>query len=147
MSKVQIRRCYRDRSPVAIEFPEGHGRTKQAFKAECDINQILARYDSTGLITHVNRMQAWYGDFTEVNEYQQAMNTVIKAQEMFGELPSRIRAQFDNDPGQFLEFASNPENLPELRKMGLAKALEDQARPRLEPEEPAAKPAESGDGE
>lgn len=96
------------------------GRTKQSFKAETDINRILAQYDRTGLITHVNRAVADYGDYTEINEYQESMNMVIKAQDAFAALPSAIRSRFANDPGKFLEFASNPANLDSMVEMGLA---------------------------
>jgi phage internal scaffolding protein len=93
---------------------------QQAFKDECDVNRILQKYDKTGLITHVARAQAQYGDFTQVNEYQVALNTVIQAQASFEELPSSVRKRFGNDPGAFIEFVTNPENLDEMVTLGLA---------------------------
>ena len=105
---------YAKESPV-VDFTDIDGNplptpTQQHAKAECDINNILRQYDRTGLITHINTATAQYGDFTEVNEYQESLNMVMNAQEAFMALPSAIRKQFENDPGQFFEFATNPEN-------------------------------------
>jgi phage internal scaffolding protein len=94
--------------------------TEQHHKNDCDVNIILRKYDKTGLITHVNNAVKIYGDYSEVNEYQENLNMVISAQNAFNELPSNIRKKFVNNPGQFFEFATNPENLPEMVKLGLA---------------------------
>jgi len=55
---------------------------------------------------------------------------------MFEELPSTIRAQFENNPEKFLEFVQNPDNLDKMRELGLAKA------PQSPPE--ASKPETKG---
>jgi phage internal scaffolding protein len=94
--------------------------TQQHMKAETDINNILRRYDKTGLITHINQAVAQYGDFTEANEYQEALNRIISAQDTFAALPSEIRKRFGNDPGAFFEFATNPDNAKEMVALGLA---------------------------
>lgn len=94
--------------------------TKQAAKAECDINQILRKYVKTGLMTHINEQSPQYGDFSNPPLYQDAMNRVIEAQKSFMTLPAAIRKRFNNDPAEFLEFVSQPDSLEELRKMGLA---------------------------
>lgn len=94
--------------------------TEQHHKTECDIRTIIKRYDKTGLINHVNSAKAEYGDFTMVNEYQDALNTVINAQNAFDELPSDVRKKFNNDPGAFFEYATNPDNLDGMVELGLA---------------------------
>lgn len=96
------------------------GQTEQHHKESCDIYSIIKRFDKTGLLEHVNSSQAHYGDYTEVNEYQEALNKVIHAQDSFSALPAHIRKRFDNDPGEYIEFVTNPENLPEMVKLGLA---------------------------
>jgi phage internal scaffolding protein len=115
------------RNRVPVHFIDEHGEpiptlTKQEFKEECDVNNVLKRYDSTGLITHVNTATAHYGDFTEVNEYQQSLNAVMDAQRAFSELPSEIRKEFANDPGKFFEFATDPKNSDRMVELGLAVA-------------------------
>lgn len=106
----------RQRTPTV---PTGKSRTHQSFKAECDINNLMRRYEKTGILDHVNHVQGRYGDFTVVPDYQTALNRVSQANEMFMMLPARIRAEFQNDPGKFLAFAEDPENEPAMRELGL----------------------------
>jgi len=93
--------------------------THQAFKQECDINHILAKYRKSGIINHVNKFQGNYTNLPNVSDYHEAMNATIAAEEAFQTLPAAIRDRFTNDPALFLEFAHNPQNLPEMEKMGL----------------------------
>ncbi|WNK13315.1 MAG: internal scaffolding protein [Microvirus sp.] len=111
----------RYRSPMAVYGPL---ITKQEFKDECDINHIMAKFAKTGLIDHVNKYPGGYGDFTnQPTDYQSALNQVIQAEEMFLSLPSGIRTQFQNDPGQFLAFAEDPRNETKMRDLGLLPPL------------------------
>lgn len=99
----------------------GDSMTHQSHQKECDINQIMLRWQKTGVIDHANTYQGQYGDFSEVpNDYQEAMNRVINAQDMFMSLPSSIRKQFNNDPGQFLDFATDPKNADRMVELGLS---------------------------
>jgi len=100
-----------------IIFPK-KGRTKQSFTDDCDINKIVARYQKTGAIAHLNKHQADYG-FATSDDFSTAMRTVIVAQEMFDGLPSSIRNRFANDPGQFLDFVQDADNIDEGRRLGL----------------------------
>lgn len=91
---------------------------QQQFKAECDINTLMKKYQQSGLIPQ-NVKPPFYGDFTDVPDYQKAMNIVNEAQSLFSSMSSDIRKRFDNDPAKFLEFCNDPENGEELIKMGL----------------------------
>lgn len=92
----------------------------QSFMQECDINHILKLHDTAGILTHVNRGRAHYGDFVEgVNEYKDAMDLVVRANESFDALPSDLRSRFGNDPGLFMEFIQNPANYDEGVSLGL----------------------------
>lgn len=93
--------------------------TKQSFKDECNINKIMEKFQRTGALTHYARHAPTYGDCTPV-ELSDALQMVINAEQMFADLPSSIRDRFNNDPEKFLEFVQNPENLEEMRKLGLA---------------------------
>lgn len=101
-------------------------RTHQSFQAECDINTIMAKYKKTGVIAHVNRYQGRYGDFFDVQGYHESLHQVLDAQEAFLSLPAALRARFQNDPGQFLDFVGNPANVDEMRSLGLLKPLVEQ---------------------
>mgnify|MGYP002599037608 CR=1 FL=1 len=93
--------------------------TQQHFKDECDVNNILRKYESTGLVTHVANGTPSYGDFSSVLEFQQAQNILIEAQDAFDALPASLRKRFDNDPAVMLEFIENPDNREEAEKLGL----------------------------
>jgi phage internal scaffolding protein len=102
--------------------PVGESLTQQHHAEDADVRNIIKKYDRTGLISSVNRGVAKYGDFTEVNEYADALNMIISANESFMQLPSNIREQFANDPGEFFEFATNPANEEAMINMGLKEA-------------------------
>lgn len=115
--KPRLQSRYSYIRPIFV-FPE-EDKAQQQFKDECDINKIMKRFEKTGILPE-NLHQAVYGDFSEVPSYLDSLNIVNNAQDLFFSLSSRIRAQFDNDPGQFLNFALDPSNSEELVKMGLA---------------------------
>lgn len=100
----------------------GESMTKQSFKDECDINNILKKYQKTGLLNHVNQHKGDYTDLTQNVDYHTAQNMIIQAQNSFNSLPSSIRLKFNNDPGQFLDFVHNPDNVDEMKSMGLIKS-------------------------
>lgn len=105
---------------VKLDFVGTTSRTKQSFKDECDINNIMKRFHQTGLVSHVNKYQGSYEDVSRGYDYRESLEVLKRAQEAFGSLPSKIRYRFHNDPGEFLEFMSNPANLDEAVELGLA---------------------------
>lgn len=106
------------RNPHAL-YCDDISLTHQSFKDECDISNIMNRYQKTGLVAHMTKANALYGDFSDVPDYQAALNIVIEAEEAFMELPAQVRLKFDNDPGKFLEFVHNPDNRAEMVEMGM----------------------------
>lgn len=119
----------------------GKSRTKQAHKDETDINIILRKHEKGLVVDHLNKHQGQYGDFIDAPDYHTALNRIHAADEAFMEIPADIRAEFDNDPAQFLEFVQNPENLPSMREMGLAPHETTEAPPGPPPGQPAPNPA------
>lgn len=119
--KIPFKTAYQERERVAFET-EGESVTQQHFAEETKINNIIAFHDRTGIIKNVQKGVAQYGDFTLVNEYRDALDMIREADEVFMELPSEIRKQFNNNAGDFLEFAGNPENSKAMVEMGLANA-------------------------
>lgn len=96
--------------------------TKQSFVEECDINNIVKLYKKTGQFNHMsaNASKGVYTDLPEESDFQSALGTVFEARAAFATLPSLVRERFENDPARFLAFMSNPDNLGEAIKMGLA---------------------------
>ena len=105
----------RERQPFETE---GDSLTHQSFREECDIKTIMSKYQKNGLLDHVNQYKGEYGDVIAV-DFHEAMTMVTEAQQMFESLPSSIRTRFGNDPGSFLEYATNPENKKGMQELGL----------------------------
>lgn len=105
-------------------------RTDQSFREECDINTIVRNFGVTGNLPEQVRTPL-EGDFTTVTDYQTALNMVIEADAAFAQMPSAVRERFGNDAARFVAFASDPANLEECGKLGLAE-------PRKRPPEPLA---------
>lgn len=110
--------------------------TMQSFRNECDINTIMRRWKTTGELTHVRPAQGYYGDFTELSDYQSALQTVMLAEEAFMALPSAVRLRFSNDPAQFVNFMQDPTNSEEIYALGLAvrPVLSESAPDRVNPD-------------
>lgn len=102
-------------SGLACEEPS---LAQQHYKDECDINTILERFSITGLLPD-SPLSPRYGDFSGIGDYHTALNRVIAAQDEFEALPAQIRARFDNDPAQLIEFLQNENNRSEAEELGL----------------------------
>jgi phage internal scaffolding protein len=102
-------------SGLACEEPS---LAQQHFKDECDINNILRQFNITGLLPD-QPLSPRYGDFSGIGDYHTALNRVIAAQDEFDGLPANIRARFDNDPANLIEFLENEKNRPEAEELGL----------------------------
>lgn len=130
MAEFEIRYAYGPRRRSTA--PEG-GKTmvQQSLKDETDINKIMAKYEKHGVLTHVMKYAGDYGDFSTVPDYREGLDRVIAAQNMFMELPAKIRDRFGNNPANFIEFATTEGNIDELRAMGLAPPAEPPPKPQL----------------
>lgn len=125
---IPFRTAYEEHAPCYFNTT-GESLTQQHFQEECDIINIIKRHDRNGIIEHVQRGQARYGDFSEVHDYREALDLVQDANEEFMKIPSDIRKQFNNNPGEFLNFVSNPDNEEEMQKMGFVKKSESVSSP------------------
>lgn len=108
------------RRRIQIDLSAGQ-MTKQSHRDECDINQIMAKFQNSGMVDHFNNHQAQYG-FASGDSFYESMLVINKAQSMFDELPSSVRKRFANSPSEFLEFVQNPDNADDLVKLGLSTA-------------------------
>lgn len=102
-------------------------RTQQHFAEEVDINTIVRRFGLTGELP-ADVPQVLQGDFTNVVDFQSAMDLIVAARESFMEQPAEVRARFDNDPQKFLSFTSDRANLDEAIRLGLVRSESVQAR-------------------
>ncbi|AXH78055.1 MAG: internal scaffolding protein [Microviridae sp.] len=93
-------------------------RTQQHLKDECDINVLVQRFVVTGEIPALT-MPPLQGDFTDAPTYQDALNLMVQANRSFMQQPAEVRARFMNDPAQFVDYVSNPDNRQGVRELGL----------------------------
>lgn len=101
---------------------------QQQFRDEVDINTIVARFGLTGEMPEDFRAPE-YGDFSDVVDFQSAQNAVLAASAAFMEMPAGMRARFDNNPQQLMEFLADRANLDEARKLGLVAPLPERTPP------------------
>lgn len=80
----------------------GDSATQQHFTAECDVNNIVAQFDRTGIDPYAERKAAeQYGDGL-YRTYEDAMFTVAEINSDFNELPAHVRKHYENDPLLYL---------------------------------------------
>ena len=107
MAKIAVRNKFH-RMSVKAEH-SGKTMTKQSHREECDVNMILAKFQKTGAITHVNDNQPQYSVHDGM-DFKEAMDIVTSSKELFAGLPSEIRTHFQNDPAEFLDYVNDPNN-------------------------------------
>lgn len=122
---------------------EGPSLTKQEFVMAANINNILEKYKKRGLLDMIMKPGFSFtdqiADLSNLPDYQTAMNVIAQANEMFSKVPAKLRKRFDNDPAQFADFCTNPENAEELVKLGLAVKRAPDPAPAA-PQEPTPEP-------
>lgn len=104
-------------------FCTGPSLTRQEFKDECDVNQVLARFVKTGVLDHVAKHGPRYGDFIGLPNLHESQNMIRAANQMFMELPAAVRKRFSNDAQEFIDFMAEEANADEARELGLLPAL------------------------
>lgn len=126
---------------------------RQEFAEECDINQLMKRYETyagTGPgnlpLSNNDPSKMFYADFTALPmnliDYHQYM---AEAEHAFMTLPAVVRREFENSPYLFVEFASDPANLEQMRTWGLAPAAPKEPPPqKVEIVNPPAESAPAG---
>jgi len=126
-------------NPVTGEVVSPPSMTKQSFAAECDINNIIKHYKISGQLAHISAKaaQGAYTDLPDNIDFQESMNTVLRAQQSFSTLPAHTRARFGNDPEQFLAFMADPANQEEAIRLGLATRAPEPATPSSDAPQPS----------
>lgn len=115
--------------------------TRQEFKEESDINFMLKRFGVAAKMPRPLTPPEW-GDFTAVNDFEDAMHQLTEAQQNFMTLPAELRDRFDNDPHDFLEFVQDDQNYDEAAELGLVPRPEPQ--PQTAPEATQSPPTAHG---
>lgn len=118
--------------------------TKQSHKDECDIYKILKQYQRTGVLTHIAQQQPRYEDLPASVDYQEALNTIILADESFATLPASVRNEYGNDPSEFLAAFQTEEGRARLTDLGVIKKPPAPAQAPQPPPAAGAPPPQPG---
>lgn len=92
-------------------------RTQEQFAYDCDINNIVA-----GMTAPMPIRDRKISDEIQVmtpDMYEKALYTKAAAENAFMELPSNVRAEFDNNPSKMLSFIADPANQDRCIELGL----------------------------
>lgn len=93
-----------------------HGRTVQSQKSETDINKILERAGRANSLSHLEKYQAKYGDYSGW-DFEEHMTKMAEGQSIFEELPAEVKREFDQSPTKFFDFVNDPKNIDKLPKV------------------------------
>jgi len=118
MATIQFVTAYGEHLSPGIDCSDVPSMTKQSFKDECDVNNIMARFERTGVLDYINENAAQFGEVPAL-DFQTAMNIVAKGNSLFEQMPGAQRAAFENDPVKFLAFMEDGRNRDKAIELGL----------------------------
>lgn len=143
---MQFKTRYGDRKETeGITFVEPSLTIQSEFKSTT-VDYYLQRYSATGLLGDPNRaVQAQFGDFSELQDFQTSQNLIARTKEQFDSLPSGLRAQFDHNVNTYVEFLLDPANKEKAIELGLMnpekKAVEPEVQVPVQPIEQPSMPS------
>lgn len=108
-------------------------QTKQSDKDSCDINLIVKRYQTSGILPPVN-VQGLFVDVSSMPDYRAAIDQVEFAAGIFRQLTTEQREFFQNDVEAFLDFVSDANNTEAMKDLGLIPASPEQQQQQEQPQ-------------
>lgn len=96
----------KERLPVRYSCGDER-RTKQAFKDECDINKIVAKFQD-GVMPVTNNLEPQYGE-SPIMDLKEALDTVFGVRGEFAELSSEQKALFNYQEENYFDFLADPD--------------------------------------
>jgi len=109
----------RYRNPSPLSFEGFKSLTEQSHAPSCDIHTIMRKYRRDAVLDHVSQYKGTYADFAQVPDFREAHTIIAEANSMFETVPSHIRADFENDPIQYIAFMQDPDNVKAIEAYGL----------------------------
>lgn len=109
-----------ERELTDISFVDSPSLTQQHFAKDADLNTVLKRYGiSDGQIPPAAADGRYYGDFSDVFTFREALDRTRDAVAKFNALPAALRAEFNNDPVFLHDWVMDPKNADEAVALGL----------------------------
>lgn len=125
---IKLYHALSPRSSTPFEC-EGESCTEQCHKDESDINVLIDRYSRTGYLgdpSQYSKSQPMFGDYSDVPvDYGECVSIIREGSALFADLPSSLRAEFQNDPAKFFSFVSDPSNHKRCVSLGLLPDFSD----------------------
>lgn len=94
------------------------GKTLVEQHHRTEVKKMVADIERRGLLRASTKFEGEFDDYPDY-DFQEAQFMIAKAKSMFESMPSGVRKRFKNDPGEFMNFINNPDNIEESVKMGL----------------------------
>lgn len=113
--KVKVYSAFDRPDHKGYDFFDEQSPVQQHFRDQADVNFIVDYWTRTGNYTSVNPNPPRYVDCSVVQDYQSALDTLCRADEILESMTPQQRAKFHNDPVAFVEYFSDPANSDELR--------------------------------
>lgn len=94
------------------------GKTRQSDAKSADINYIVKKYETTGVLPIAARAGV-FADVSALPTFQEAVATLDRANTYFYSLPPHVRAAFDNSPARMLDAFNAGEQREVFEEIGI----------------------------
>ena len=108
-------------------------KVQEQFADACQTDTIIRKYNTMGINPFIASGGSQYLDTTQIPDFFVAQNAQVKVKEFFEGLPADIRLEFNNDPMEFAEVVSDPQNADYLREIGVLEPLPPKAEGETQP--------------
>lgn len=131
------------RKRVRMDFSNDPGVTDPSFLQSCDLEHLISLHVQSG--QSFTLPESELVDFTQMPDYQTALNTVIKIDEYFSHLPVSVKQAYDNNPALLMAALDDPSQRDRLIQLGVFKPMEGLTAPSgQEVQKDTKLPAEGG---
>lgn len=134
MKLIDMQVIQRVGTDPGIDLSKETPLTEQHHIETCDMRTIMRKAQKTGVLEHVSQYQGQYMNLAGRQDLLHYQLEVQKSREMFATIPATIRARFNNDPGDFLDWICDEKNRNEIQELGFK-------TDHLPPVQPPAAPA------
>lgn len=115
--KVIIHSIYSDRVRSSKRFTQP-SKTQKQFADECSTDRIVEKFLRGEPVAQASK-PAIYADLTKIPDFEALQSRLSALNAWFADLPSSVRAEFDNDPQMALEELTKPGRLSDAVELGL----------------------------
>lgn len=128
VNKIKVYSAFDKPEHPGYDFYDPRSPVQQYFRDESDVNNIVAYWTRTGDYTaYSHQRPARYVDCSVLQDFEHALNTIVKAEDILSNMDPVERLKFQDDPIAFIEHFADPVN-----KESFEKVLSSQESPAAE---------------